>query len=175
MDNKIKKMIKEPLSGEQVNKIAGGKSKVYTYPQLSKFQNINQILGKDGTAIILYQTSDNYGHWVGIIKHRGKIEVFDPLGIKPDDELKFIDKHYRNESNQHYPHLSYLLYNSPYEIEYNNHKLQKDNTNVSTCGRWVGARLRMKNIKLDDFARIMKNNKKGYDPDYLVTALTNYL
>lgn len=171
--NKIKELMKKPLSGDDVMKIAGNKSKVLTYPQLSKYQTIDEVLGKDGTAIILYQTSNNYGHWVGLLKRGNRIEIFDPIGVKPDDELKFINKHYRKVSNQHHPHLSYLLYNSPYAIEYNHDKLQKDDKNVSTCGRHVGLRIRSKNIPLTKYVKSIKES--GMDTDYLVTGITSII
>ena len=50
---------------------------------------------------------------------------------------------------------------------------QKDNTNVSSCGRWASARIILKKYDLDEFKKTFKGPKAaGIDSDDVVTMLT---
>ena len=128
---KLNKLKSKALSNDEIYKILNNKVKILTYPELSKFKNIDQLLSPYGCAIILYQTKKNFGHWVAIIK-QGKniIEHFDSYGIRPDNELKFTKANLRRELGQDYPHLTYLLYHSPYQLSFNQYRLQKMKKNI---------------------------------------------
>lgn len=159
------------LSNDEISYLLDGKVKVLTYPELSKYKNIDQLLKPYGCAIILYQTRKNFGHWIALIKQGPNIiEHFDSYGIKPDNELKFVKSNMRRELGQDYPHLTYLLYHSPYQLSYNQYKLQKMKKNISTCGRWSVARCILKDMPLDEFAKLFK--VKGLTPDDVVSMLT---
>lgn len=159
------------LSNDEISRLLDGRVKILTYPELSRYKNIDQLLSPYGCAIILYQTKKNFGHWIALIKQgRNVIEHFDSYGIKPDNELKFVKYNMRRELGQDYPHLTYLLYHSPYRLSYNQYHLQKMKKNISTCGRWSVARCILKDIPLDQFVDLFK--MKGYSPDDVVTMLT---
>lgn len=152
-------------------KLINNKANLVTYPELVKYNSIDDALGPYKACIILYLTSKNYGHWCCLFRKGNVIYFFDSYGIFIDDELKFTDENFRKANNQYYPHLTYLLHKSPYKIDYNNHKLQSENGNITTCGRFVGCRLILRNLNNDQFASLFKNNK--YTPDELVTLLTS--
>lgn len=172
--NQMKKLEYKSLSGEDVLNLCGGKANLFTYPNLVKFNNIKQLLGKHGAAIILYLTSENYGHWVCLLQQDNKtLSFFDSYALMPDDELKFAPINFRLSHNQYYPHLTYLLYNSGYDIDYNSHKLQSNKKDTTTCGRWVGARIAMRALTNDEFAKLFVGSKST--PDELVTAFTAFI
>ena len=174
----IKRRLKElegkSLSGSDVLNLVDNKANLFTYPELVKFKNINQLLGKYRAAIILYLTSENYGHWVCLFQQDDNtLSFFDSYALMPDDELKFAPINFRKSHNQYYPHLTYLLYNSGLNVDYNNHKLQSDKRDTTTCGRWVGARLVLRCLTNDQFAEVFLNNR--ISPDQLVTIFTSFL
>src|SRR4051812_3506431 len=87
----VDEFIKRPLSDNSVSEMLNGKSNVILYNQLAKYKNLEDVFGKDGSFVVLYQTSKNFGHWACVFKRsRKKIEIFDSLGYYPDNELKFV-------------------------------------------------------------------------------------
>lgn len=176
-ENKIKKLVTKSLSGSDVLSICNDQAVIYTYPQLTKFKDIDSLLGKYGAIICLYLTNENYGHWCTIHKlNDDTICFFDPYGLMPDDELKFTPEHFRKSHNQWFPHLTWLLLNCShkYKIDYNNHKLQSKKNNVATCGRWAGVRIAFRDLTNDQFAKLFR--KRGdTKPDDFVTALTRFV
>lgn len=164
------------LTGKQVQKISGFKPKVLTYPELIKYNSIEELLGNVEAVIILYLTSKNYGHWCCLFKYpnSNKIEFFDSYGLIIDDELAFVDDNFRVDNNMAYPHLTYLLTKYDGPIEYNEFQLQDPNdTKSQTCGRHVGFRLRLRFLPLLDYISIF--NKSKYTPDQIITFFTNLL
>lgn len=155
----MNKYLNKPLTKHEINEIVGRNVNMITYPELRNYDDIYDVLGQNGECIILYQTSDNYGHWTCIFERKnGNIEVFDSYGFEPDEQVEYMRPYYREVGIYLFPHLSYLLLESGQKIEYNNHKLQGPKT--STCGRWVGHRLKHKNKKIDTFAKDFKGKNK---------------
>lgn len=175
LDKIVKQAEKKSLTNQDLMKLCKNKVKIMTYEELTKHDHINSILEPHGAAIILYETRNNYGHWVCVLRHKkNKIEFFDSYGLMPDDELKFVPKYFRKYKNMLYPHMTYLLEKSGCKIEYNHTKLQAKLEDVNTCGRWVGMRVNMKSYSLPEFVNFFKkDNCKS--PDWLVTALTIYI
>jgi hypothetical protein len=167
----IKKLIKVPLSNNDILNIVGD-CLILTYDQLTEYDNIDDILKINGICILLYQTRKGYGHWCAVIKRHNLIEFFDPIGIKPDDELLKVPRNMRQILGQSQPHLSYLLLSSPYDIEYNNYKFQKNKKDVNTCGRHCAMRCLFKEYDIDEYHEMIKNIK-GLTPDELVTILSH--
>jgi hypothetical protein len=176
MDKIIKKLEAKPFSGEDILKICDNKTKIITYPDLYQFKNIDALLKPYDCVVILFLSAPSYGHWVCLIKHTNSkkpfIEFFDSYGMQPDQQLQFIDKNFRKQSNQTYPKLTEMLLGSKYPIKYNNVQLQKTREDVSSCGRHVAFRIVMKHIKLGEYIKLMKNSK--YSPDMIVTYLTAF-
>ena len=157
------------LSNGDIYKLLDGKCNILTYPELTKYDDIDSAMGKYKALVLLYLSKQNYGHWICVFqRNNNTIEFFDPYGFFPDDELQFIPEHFREVSGQKYPHLTYLLAKCKYQkIEYNNTRLQKLENNVNTCGRWCVVRLMLRNISIEKFVKKFK-----IDGDSKVTKLT---
>lgn len=164
----------EPLSILDIVKKVGRYIPMVVYPDLWKYDYLEQILTKESTngykgnneAIILYQTGDNFGHWTCIFKRpkskNGDIEYFDSYGYDLDEALPFMESYYRKVGKHLFPHLSallleYLERHPKAKIYYNNHILQGPKT--TTCGRWVADRLINKDKTIDTYVKKYKNHK----------------
>lgn len=159
------------LSNFDIMKLLENKINLVLYPDISKYDTIDDLLGKYGACVILYMSAKNFGHWCCIFKlcpH--KLEFFDPYGTFVDDELVNIPKKFRIESGQEYPYLSHLMYESPYKLTYNQYKFQKTGKGINTCGRWCVLRLKLRNMCLEEFQEYFDND----DSDNLATILTYF-
>ncbi len=171
--NEIILASKIPLSSDDIERMLKGKTRIISYKQLMKKNNINQVIEPFGSAVILYEIKDNFGHWICLIKRGDIIEQFDPYGYKPDNQRKFIPKAYKQ---MYYPdkHLVKLLLNSGYKIRYNHFELQdRNNHNMSTCGRWCVLRIIFKDLDEYEFKKLFTG--KSLKPDLLATYATMLL
>jgi len=177
MNKLIKELETKSFSGEDITDLLDNKTKIVTYPELQKYNSIDKLLSPYDNVVILYETKKNYGHWVCLIKHKkdNVIEFMDSYGLMPDDELKFVPMHFRISNDELKSHLTALLYNCPYDVEYNHYKLQKNtrdvNRKIATCGRHVAVRLLFRQLRLEPYIKLIKSIK-CYDPDEVVTFLT---
>lgn len=169
----IEELQAETLSNFEIMDKIKNKANLMTYSELMDYDDLDEALGPHEALVLLYETKKNFGHWVTIFKRGNLIEHFDSYGYFPDDELDFIPDYFRKVEGIDYPHLSYLLDNSPYKLSYSEHKLQKHEKDVSTCGRWVISRLLLRHLPLDKFEKMFKN--KDFDPDFLVTIFTELI
>lgn len=174
MDSIIKKLMKKSLSNDDISKLLDKKVKILTYPELANYKSIDELLHPYDKVVILYLTSENYGHWTCLFKIDDKnIEFFDPYAFKPDDELKMIPVHFRKSNGQYKSHLSHLLYKCNYIVNYNDFRIQKFVRDVNTCGRHCIVRLLFNKLMIDDYIKILKKSKLS--PDYIVTYLTSFI
>lgn len=160
----LKQLKGTAMAMDDVQKLLPGTA-VLTYPELAKFDTLDQLLGPLRQAVILYLIEETFGHFTCIFRRGNDVEVFDSYGIRPDDELKFISSHFRNISEQRAPHLSYLLYHCPYKIHFNDHKLQRRAASVATCGPHCIVRLAFKDMPCDSYAAMLQASG---DPDAVV-------
>lgn len=162
------------LSNEEMLKLVDGKSNLIQYPQLKDATNIDDVLYPYGACIILYLTKQNYGHWTCIFKvNDDTIEHFDPYGLYIDEELSFkMDPYFRKIVNEDYPHLSYLLYHSPYKLSFNQYQFQKKLKEVATCGRHTSTRLLLRHLPLNEYKDLICSGEPDYSPDEVVTIVT---
>ncbi len=162
------------LSDDQLLKLIDGRAKLVLYPELINYTNIDDVLGKHGACILLFEARPNYGHWTCLHRTGGNVEFFNPYGGYPDDSLQYIPMHFREVSNQLEPYLSMLMYNSPYTLSYNEHKFQKHGKDIKTCGRHCALRLIFRDLNLPEYAFMMKTLKQkiGLTTDELVSYLT---
>jgi hypothetical protein len=181
--NQLSKTLKHykniALSDSDVLKLINNKANLEVYPNLNRYKTIDELLGNYGACIILYEAEPNYGHWCCIFKvNNDTLEYFNPYGGyndgSPDDTLKNIPYDFRIKSNQYYPYLSVLMYNSPYKLSYNEIKFQKHDNNIKTCGRWCALRILFRDYNLYDFENIIKylSNTFKISSDDIVTLLT---
>ena len=68
--NRIKQVIRKPLSDKYLKDILGSDVKILTYPDLAKYNNLHELLPEAyDFAIILLLESPSSGHWCCLIKH----------------------------------------------------------------------------------------------------------
>ena len=165
-------MTNKALSSEDIKDIFGGKINVYTYDELQKFNNIDEVLSPYGRCIVLYfwQTKPStYGHWTAIFKlDNNDIEFYDSFSSKPDDNLKEINKKFRQINGMDYPILTKLLYECPYKVHYNDFPTQDEKS--SCCGRYCVLRVSCPDMDIDKFNKLWSKNTKNNDK--LVVLLT---
>ncbi len=167
-------MKQESLSGEDILKFVDYKSNLLEYSKLIEYDDIEDVLGKHGCCILLYQTKENYGHWVVFFKFSpDTIIFFDSYGFCPDCELQLINKKIKDQSNQNYPYLSDLFKKSKYNISFNKSELQDLKKNINTCGKWCGIRILFRKLNNKDFADCFKVS--NYSPDDIISKLYDYL
>tara|TARA_R110002126_G_scaffold37200_1_gene112589 strand:+ start:1963 stop:2469 length:507 start_codon:yes stop_codon:yes gene_type:complete len=161
--------ISKSLSGFDIlNKV---KCNLVQYKDLKNYKNINDLLGKYKKCVLLYHTSENYGHWTALYEYNNTIFFFDSYGLIPDNELKFLHKDLKKELNSNHRHLTELLYNSNKPVEYNQYQLQSKDKNVATCGRHVVCRLQYPDISVDEYYKIFNSVSKDIDLDKLICLL----
>ena len=164
----------QALSNKDVLKLLDNKAKVVLYPELHKFHTIDELLHPYDAVFLLYELKPQYGHWTCLFKRGKEVEFFNSYGGIPDETLKKIPNTYKSESHQNFPYLVNLLYNSPYEIHYNEYDFQKHSPDVKTCGRWAALRLLMKDFTIDEFKHVIDLLKDylSVSADKVVTILT---
>lgn len=176
--SKIKKLEEIPLSDRDLRILLskfGVSCTICKYSGLAKFKTLDELLGKNRCAIILYETRQNFGHWVCVFENgNNHIEFFDSYGYFPDDERDFVPTAFRKVGNIDYPYLTYLLYDSNKHIHYNEYQLQEKGNNVNTCGRHVATRLAFKNIPHRKYISMINKIKKEMTPDFFVTIFTHF-
>ena len=163
-----------PLKSSDMVRALDGKVKLYSYDQIVQFQTIDELLEPYGRVIILYfwkTTPAKIGHWTSVHKTPwNTIEFFDSYG-SIERTLKDLPKEIKQATSQDYPHITKLLYESKYETEYNDKKLQDYHSNV--CGRYVLSRLATTEMHIEDFQKVFNMSPK--ENDKLVMEITNFV
>ena len=169
----LKQKINKPTSDADLYELMDGKVKIITYPELINYDTIEELLEPYDKVIILYLQKKGYGHWVCLFREGNLIEHFDSYGYFVDDELDFkMDEHFRKVNNMEYPLLGLLMYEAfdRYNMTFNEHKFQKQDNSISSCGRHCVVRLWYSHLPLKEYKKFMYSTK--YTPDELVTLLT---
>ena len=129
------------LYGDEMVRALDGRVKIMAYDDLLKYDTIEEAMYPFNKIILLYfwDFSNNMktGHYIGIKKDKMKniIYVMDSYGRFIDDNLKEIDEYKRKKYKEDFKQLTYLLYKSPCDIEYNEFQFQQNDSAV--CGRYV--------------------------------------
>lgn len=174
MNDVINKLVRIPLSKDNMIELLNGKTKVLTYSELKKYDNIDDLLYPYDNVIILYifnndENNNIIGHWVCLLKtKKNTVEYFNSYGKMPDDELNDIPYNYRYKTDQIEKKISKLMKYSKYNLEYNEKQLQKLDYKTATCGYYVILRLLLHKMKLEDFQKLFNGSK---DNDKLVVKL----
>jgi hypothetical protein len=172
LDKLVHSAIQYPLSGQDIMELTRGKTEIHIYEDLMKINSIDELLGKHGACVLLYQQSRRFGHFVSIIKMgKNHIEVFDSLGMGIDKELQFSKFNVRNMSGRIVPHLTHLLEKSGYDYYYNSKMIQSSRHDENTCGRFAALRIRFRHLSLKEFIHLLTTNR-SYNADFWVTVLS---
>ena len=92
MSNDIRRMMTTPLSDSDLKKILGDDINIIIYSSLSNVSNLRDILTKDRDCmVILYEQKRLSGHWTCLTREGDIFTFFDPYGIAPDNELKWLN------------------------------------------------------------------------------------
>lgn len=176
MSKSIKYLENIALSNHDILKLLNNKCNIVLYPDLHKYDNIDQLLDPYNACIILYESKPQYGHWCALTKRDNNIiEFFNPYGGLPDCCLKQISYDFRKKSNQLIPHLSHLMKDSPYELHYNEFQFQQKGYDIKTCGRHCCVRVFCKDIDIYQYKDFLDFLCKKLKTDYdgVVTILTS--
>jgi hypothetical protein len=176
MDKLIDKSEVYDLSDSDIHRITDGQCHIIKYEDLEHVSSLEEILEPFGCVMILYQTAARFGHWVTLFrtgaKEKGKLEFFDPYGLKVDQELDIDNEfHLREHNGVKTPHLSALIAKGGYKVKSNTKQLQKILRHVQTCGRHVAMRIRFRDASLPKYIKMLTTNAH-YDPDFWVSAMT---
>jgi len=144
------------LTGDEIVKLI--RKPPIVYSELGKYKTIDQLLGKENYAVIMYQTSSKTtGHFIAITRNdrTGQIRYNDPYGIpNPDTELQFTPY------DQQLPkYLNALLKGTNYEsnrVDYQGGK------KVSDCGRWSSLFCLLHNLTQLQIRQLFKTNGSGF-------------
>ena len=160
------------LDGEEVKRICNGKVRVMFYEQLENTHDIDSVLAPFGAVILLYRSSEGFGHFVALLKTgENELEFFDPLGFGPD-ELTMLEYHSRIHNDTRVKHLTFLINNSNYRLKVNNKRIQQFNDHTNTCGRHASVRVRMRNYTLEEYIKWITSKDNKQSPDFIVSSLT---
>lgn len=159
------------LNGNQILDLLDHKANLVQYREVENYRTIEQLLGPHKKCVLLYHTSEDFGHWVCLYQVGKTIYFFDSYGVMIDDQLKFLPKNLREDMNSSHRYLTNLLYRSKKMIEYNQHELQKHSPLIQTCGRWCVNRLRYPDISIDDYYKMFKDASSEMPMDELIVEL----
>lgn len=142
---------------------------LFKLSEIKRFKTIDELL-KNNRCVLLFENKLNVGHWVCLYKHNNTLYFFDSYGNNMKGVGDFVPKHIDKALKQDFRDLVKLMYNSPYNVEYNHYSLQKDKFGVNTCGRWCIIRLKYIEMSIDDFNNAFK--RKSLPPDEIIVKLT---
>ena len=171
MPYKTKEIEENSISDTELKYYLGEDVPIITYPNLKKYNSINQLLPSEKTyLIILYLDAPNSGHWVSIKRLKNNIiEVFCSYGTYPDEQLEWYPDELNYKLNQKEPYLTNLLNKWIGDVYYNNIKYQKLDNNIVTCGRHMinNILLMLKNnMNMSQYYKFMKKLKKKENKTY---------
>lgn len=158
---------KNALTIAQLQNLVGPKNTNHcrwlVYDDLQKFKSIEELM-EPGAVVILLQIETKsaplVGHFILLLDHKTHYEHFDSYGLLMDEELKLTNEH----------HLTNIFGKSRKKIVDNTTRLQMMREDVNTCGRWVVARLLLRDLELDEFLGVIKYFIRPSDD--LVAAMT---
>lgn len=169
----IKTMEKIPLEDTDIRHFLGNEQPIKVYSELSSYTDINQLLPKNNSSLVLlYEQQKNSGHWCAIKKINNTIQYFNSYGGEIDAPLNWSKKN-NHLLGQGQPFLSNLLNKCIYDVFYNIYPYQDfNNFNITTCGLHVCSYL-LSGLDLKNYQKqFLKLKKKtGLNNDELITNL----
>lgn len=133
------------------------------YDQLSKYKTFDELMALGAVCILLEiekRNAPKVGHFILLLDHKTHLEHFDSYGLTMDEELKITQE----------KHLTRLFTTCRKKIVDNTVRLQQFREDINTCGRWVVARLLLRELELDEFISLIKYFVRPSDD--LVAAMT---
>lgn len=155
--------INKPLTDCDIKTIMNNKINVIMYSDLNNMNHIDEALKSYGQCIILYvfeKTDGMYnGHWVALKKHKNNnvLSYFDSFGTIPSQSLNEIPTKVQRLYKEDKCTLRRLLYESSYNIEYNEKVIQSNKSVL--CGYFCCAFL-LSNKSINEFQKYFSSNKE---------------
>lgn len=163
------------LSDGDIRRILGSNIKIFTYPQLKQYRDINSLFDDEGRCMVLFLTnSPTEGHWCCMLRKEKGIEFFDPYGESPDEVVDGLSKSKLEQLDMTSPYLTRLLKASGIPVYYNSHQFQKDKEGVNTCGRWCVVRCFYAPYSLEQFKHVVDSSNMTGD-DFVSALTANWL
>jgi len=174
MANIYLRIEQKPLSDADLRTILGDNLKIIKYSDLAGIDSLEDLLpSSTDYLIMLYETEENSGHWVAILRYtdinnHDRFEFFDPYGYRPDSELNWVSKKIREELGEDIPYLTRLIKkandNSPYpKVIHSPYHFESENKKINTCGHHCAHRiyrLKHNNFALIDYYSYMEEAKR---------------
>lgn len=134
---KINQLKTKALNERQIQSGTTQDVPIYMYHELYG-HSLKQVLRK-GAVFLLYLETQNYGHWVCLVRHGDLIIYFDPYGEYPDKPLGWSKPDSNKELGQMQPYLLEKMMKTrvqkEYEFRYNTFPFQDiHNPSIATCG-----------------------------------------
>ena len=154
--------------------------KIIRFPELAKYNNINQVLPHPTDCAIIFLIDEqtptaNIGHWTCIMKSpfkkraypksdrmQSKFEFFDSYGLSPSGDLSHIPMADRERFKENHDYLKELIGS---KLRHNPIDYQSWGNGINTCGRFTLIRILAFMAGITDakqFYKFMKNAKKEY-------------
>lgn len=157
------------LGVSDIERITEGKCRVALYSELADCTSLEEAAAPYDACVCLFETKPRVGHWICWFRvDENTWEWFDSYGARPDSEFKWITKETKEATGQE-EFITRLIAqaSSTTKMIWNQVPLQKLESGINTCGRWVAVRIRKRNLKLAKFQELFY--KSG---DFLVTMMT---
>jgi hypothetical protein len=172
MNDVIQRVI-TPIDDAKIKRYLGNDTRIIKYSDLSKYDDIEQLLPSNKSFFILLIESDNnYGHWVSVSRLNNVIQYFDSYGLYPSSPLQWNTKEKNDKLGQSHKYLNKLFDKTHLEVVYNGYDFQGKNADISTCGRHQLTYLLLmkeKNMSLKDYINFIKQQK--INPDILISKV----
>jgi hypothetical protein len=165
------------LTDEDIRDLTDYEVPVLTYSELIDRGVLDSLLESPSHCIIfLVRQNQTYGHWVCLfLKLKGSekgIHLYDSYGNVPDSKewKKNVSDQLLVDLHQDEPYLLKELYDTGYNIFYNEYQHQDRKNNIATCGRHAVCRSCFTDLDTDQYNNMITS--KGISPDELVLELT---
>lgn len=145
---------------------------IITYPKLTEYNNIDELLYPNNKLIILYMLEESFGHFCCLFVRDNNLCFFNSYGDLPDDIKTYtnVRPDILIQMHETKPRLFNMMRMSRYKnLYFNQYKLQGNKTD--TCGRFCCVRLWMSELNDDEFKDFLTSSRIA-NPDQLVTLLT---
>jgi len=176
--DKMKKMLNYSLSDSDIRSVLGDFTKIIKYADFDHYTSLNELLPQNNDfVVILIESEKNSGHWTCISRRDNVFTLFDSYGCKLSQELDFVSRSMNYLLGQTKAELENLIKNTAddCEVVYNKERLQSQDSNVASCGRWCCAYLSMFKMgyDLEEFLKFINKrcDDTGLPPDIVVTKL----
>ncbi len=172
MDKLIKSVYKYDLSGNDVQYLTRGKSKVILYDNLKPSDNIVDLIGPTNQVLLLFPTQQGSpdGHWLSIryLPDKKMISYFDSYGLSPSAEIQYSNN-IKVKQNILGGLINKAILNG-YRFEFNPYRFQVMHNGINVCGRFASIRNRFWYLDMEQFKKLFMNQRQS--PDYLISIMS---